>query len=207
MKSIGKIAMVVVATIIAAIATSCSNDTDTTLNSQQNGIINYLKGSHQPRLIPEADVATSTDENPHFYSQWGLNIFRYIATYYDEGREQKSIIEAGDKLELSYRAYIFANSKPIIENLIATNQQKAIDELIEKGLTMSDVWTTEPLTITLGNGEILEALETAIEGCREGDSIEVYLTFESGYGNKYFGMVPNKSALVWYIDILSVTKK
>jgi FKBP-type peptidyl-prolyl cis-trans isomerase (trigger factor) len=147
------------------------------------------------------------DSEPKFYTQWGLNIFRYIATYYDTERDTRAIAQAGDKLELRYSAYIFNNSKPTIDNLFATNDEARIAELEAKGLNTSYEWTTEPLEAILGQGDILEGLEIAIEGCREGDSIEVYLTFESGYGNKYVGMVPGKSAQVWYIDILKVTKK
>lgn len=207
MMKICKISLLAVVTFVAAMVVSCSNETDTTLNSQQNNITSYLKGSHQPRLIPESELSNSLDNNPQFYTQWGLDIYRYIATYYDAGRDDKNVAEAGDKLELRYTAYIFNNSKPTIDNMFATNDEAAINELKSKGLNTSYEWTTEPLQATLGNGDILESLETAIEGCREGDSIEVYLTFESGYGNKYVGMVPGKSAQVWYIDILTVTKK
>lgn len=207
MMKICKISLLAVAAFVAALVVSCSNETDSTLNSQQNSIVNYLKGSHQPRLIPEAELSNSLDSEPKFYTQWGLNIFRYIATYYDTERDTRAIAQAGDKLELRYSAYIFNNSKPTIDNLFATNDEARIAELEAKGLNTSYEWTTDPLEAILGQGDILEGLEIAIEGCREGDSIEVYLTFESGYGNKYVGMVPGKSAQVWYIDILKVTKK
>ena len=42
--------------------------------------------------------------------------------------------------------------------------------------------------------------------CVEGDSVEIYLTYDAAYGKHYVGMVPAKSAVVWYIDIVSVTK-
>ena len=202
-----KIAFMAVMTLVMTLAMSCSNQTDTTLTQQQNGIGSYLKNSHQPRLIPEAEIGESLDENPQFYSQWGLDIYRYIATYYDEERASKPVVALGNEIALRYSAYLFKNSKPTINELFATNDQALINELISTGLDASYEWSSEPLVVTFGNGEILDSLEIALEGCYEGDSVEVYLTFEAGYGNHILGMVPKKSAMVWYIDILSVTKK
>ena len=207
MMKVSKIFMWTAITLVMATLVACSNQTDQQLTQQQTSISNYLKGSHQPRLIPEADIPESLEANPAFYSQWGLDIYRYISTYYDEERSEKSVAEAGDKLTLRYTAYIFKNSRPSTADMFATNDQESIDELIAQGLNTSYEWTTEPLEMTLGSGDILDALETALEGCHEGDSVEIYLTYESGYGNKHVGMVPGKSAQVWYIDILSVTKK
>lgn len=207
MFKVKKIAFMAVMTIVMALVVSCSNQTDTTLTQQQTGISNYLKNSHQPRLIPEAEIAESLDEQPKFYTQWGLDIYRYIATYYDEDRASKPVVALGDEIALRYSAYIFRNSTPSLNELFATNDEAKIRELVSKGLDASYEWSSEPLVVTFGSGEILDSLEIALEGCHEGDSVEVYLTFESGYGNKYLGMVPQKSALVWYIDILSVTKK
>lgn len=207
MMRVSKIAMMVVATLVVATLFSCNDELDNKLVQQQNGIANYLKGSHQPRLIPESELSTSFDENPPFYTQWGLDIYRYIATYYDEGRAEKLEIDNGDIVALKYTAYIFRNSKPQTADMFATNKQESIDELKALGLNTSYEWTTDPHIAKIGNKELLQGLETALKGCREGDSVEIYLTFESGYGNKYIGMVPNKSAIVWYVDIVSVEKK
>ena len=207
MFKVKKIAFMAVMTLVMALVVSCSNQTDTTLTQQQTGISSYLKNSHQPRLIPEAEIAESLDEQPKFYSQWGLDIYRYIATYYDEDRASKPAVALGNEVALRYSAYIFRNSTPSLNDLFATNDEAKIRELVSNGLDASYEWSSEPLVVTFGSGEILDSLEIALEGCHEGDSVEVYLTFESGYGNKYLGMVPQKSALVWYIDILSVTKK
>ena len=207
MIKVTKIAFMAVMTLVMTLAMSCSNQTDTTLTQQQNSIGSYLKNSHQPRLIPEAEIGESLDENPQFYSQWGLDIYRYIATYYDEERASKPVVALGDEVALRYSAYLFKSSRPTSGDLFATNDEAKIQELISAGLDASYEWSSEPLVVTFGNGEILDSLEIALEGCHEGDSVEVYLTFEAGYGNNYVGMVPKKSAMVWYIDILSVTKK
>lgn len=185
---------------------ACENETDTTLTSQQDSISKYLKSSHQPRLIPEAEIGSSLDDQPQYYSQWGLDIYRYIATMYAEGRDQAKVIESGNRVKITYTAYLFKGSSPSIDNMYATNDPNSITKLQESGLNTEYEWSTEPFEFTLGTGEILESLETALEGCREGDSVEIYLTFEAAYGKSYIGKIPSETSVVWFIDIVSVEK-
>lgn len=189
---------VAVATVLFA---SCSNETDTTLTSQQSSIEKYLQNSHQPRLIAESNIGDSLDENPAYYTHWGLDIFRYITTMYDEGRDSRSIIERGDNISITYSAYIFTNSKPTVDNLFATNDAERIEELKSKGLNTEYEWSSEPATVKVGGDDILASLSTALEGCREGDTVEIYLTFEAAYGKHHVGKVPSRSAQMWLITI------
>jgi FKBP-type peptidyl-prolyl cis-trans isomerase 2 len=144
------------------------------------------------------------DSEPQFYTNWGLDIYRYIATYYAEGREDKAVVERGSQIAITYKAYLFNGSKPSKENLYATNDAATIAELEAAGLNTSYEWTTEPLRVRMGKDELLDGLETALKGCRKGDSVEVYLTYDKAYGKHYVGYVPAKSSVVWYIDIVEV---
>lgn len=206
MKRVRQIAYLCVMAMMAVVLLSCSNESDTTLTSQQTSISRYLTSSHQPRLIAEADIASSLDSEPQFYTQWGLDIYRYIATYYAEGRDKKLAVEAGRKVALTYSAYVFTGSKPTISSLYATNRASDIEELTAAGLNAEYEWTTEPMAVTIGNDDIIPAVETALMGCREGDSVEIYLTYDVAYGKHYLGLVPSMSPIVWYIDIVSVKK-
>jgi hypothetical protein len=206
MRGVGKIAYLCIVALMVMITVSCSNESDTTLTSQQTSISRYLTSSHQPRLIAESEISSSLENEPQFYTQWGLDIYRYIATYYAEGREDKSIIEAGSKISFTYDAYIFTGSKPNISSIYATNRAASIDELKAAGLNTEYEWTTDPMVVTIGKEEIIPALETALMGCREGDSLEIYLTYDVAYGKHYVGLVPSMSSVVWYMDIISVTK-
>lgn len=206
MKVFRRIAYLGAVALIAMAIVSCSNENDTVLTSQQTSISRYLTSSHQPKLIPEAEIANALDNEPQFYTNWGLDIYRYIATYYAEGRQEKSVVERGSEIAITYNAYIFSGSKPAIANLYATNDAAMIAELEAQGLNTSYEWSDEPMTVTLGREEILPGLETALVGCVEGDTVEIYLTYDAAYGKHYVGMVPAKSAVVWYIDIVSVTK-
>ena len=206
MRGVGKIAYLCIVAFMVMITVSCSNESDTTLTSQQTSISRYLTSSHQPRLIAESEISSSLENEPQFYTQWGLDIYRYIATYYAEDREDKSIIEAGSKISFTYDAYIFTGSKPNISSMYATNRAASIDELKAAGLNTEYEWTTDPMVVTIGKEEIIPALETALMGCREGDSLEIYLTYDVAYGKHYVGLVPSMSSVVWYMDIISVTK-
>ena len=206
MKVFRRIAYLGAVALIAMAIVSCSNENDTVLTSQQTSISRYLTSSHQPKLIPESEIANALDNEPQFYTNWELDIYRYIATYYDEGREDKAVVERGSEIAITYKAYIFSGSKPTMANLYATNDAATIAELEAQGLNTSYEWSDEPMVVTMGREEILPGLETALIGCVEGDSVEIYLTFDAAYGKHYVGMVPAKSAVVWYIDIVSVTK-
>jgi hypothetical protein len=195
--------MVVVA-LVATLSLSCSNENDTVLTNQQNKISGYLTSSHQPRLIPESEVSASLDSEPQFYTQWGLDIYRYIATYYNEGREEQPEVTNRSTIEIVYTAYVFTSGKPAAKDIYATNDPDSIKELEDLGLEAEYEWSTDPMVVTLGKEEILAGLETALVGCRKGDSVEIYLTYDVAYGKHYVGMVPSKSAVVWYIDIVDV---
>lgn len=199
------IAFWVVALVATLFVVSCSNDTDTVLTSQQTSISNYLTKSHTPRLIAESEISSSLDNEPEYYEQWGLDLYRYIATRYAEGRDEKPTVDWGSTITISYSAYIFTGSKPAISSLYATNEEDKIEELKKLGLNTSYEWTTDPLEVTIGESAILKGLEEALPECKEGDTVEIYMTFPKANGNNYVGMVPAKSAVVWIINILSVT--
>ena len=207
MKRLYNIAVVAVVAFAATFALSCSNENDTVLTTQQTNISRYLTSSHQPRLVEESQVPAQTVPNPEFYTHWGLNIYRYIATYYAEGREEQPEVTSRSQIEIVYTAYVFPNSKPTVANMYATNDPDSIEELKKinlEGFKPEYEWTTDPMVVTMGREEILPGLETALLGCRMGDSVEIYLTYDEAYGKHYLGLVPAKSAVVWYIDIVNV---
>lgn len=204
MKILRHISLLTAVAIIATALASCSNENDTVLTQQQNAISRYLTSSHKPKLYAEADINNSLEDEPPFYTQWGLDIYRYIATYYDEGREDRPEVKRGSQIAITYTAYIFTSGAPSATDIFATNDADSIATLESQGLNTEYEWTTDPWETTIGSEEMLPALETALKGCRESDSVEIYLTYDVAYGKHYIGMVPAKSSMVWYIDIISV---
>ena len=204
MNKVLKISLSVVVALAAVVTMSCSNESDQKLISQQSAISNYLKGSHKPKLIPEEELSSSLDEQPEYYVQWGLDLYRYIATMYAEGRDSWVEIDADSSVAIRYKAYIFTNGAPSVSALYATNDEAAMLELEAAGLNVSYEWTTDPYVIQLGTTDVIEGLEQALVGCREGDSVEIYMTYEMAYGKQFIGMIPSRSSVVWYVDILEV---
>lgn len=204
MRNYQNIALIVVAALVATFIVSCNNPADSVLTSQQNAIASYLKGQHQPKLMPEEEVPNSLDEFPQFYTQWGLNLYRYIATYYDEGRDQRPEVTMGSTVDITYTAYIFTSGKPSSSAIYATNDAESLAIIESSGLNTSYEWTTDPYVIKMGESDLVEGLEIALQECREGDDVEIYMTFDMAYGNDYIGIVPSKSAVMWDIHINSV---
>ena len=204
MRRIEKIYYITLACLAMLVAMSCSNENDSVLTQQQTNIDRYLKNSHSPRLINEEEIAQSLEEEPQFYTRWGLDIYRYIATYYDEGRQDKPEIGLGTTFDITYTAYIFTGNKPKVQDMYATNDEASIEELKKLGLNTSYEWTTDPMRITLGETKLLSGLETALQGCREDDEVEIYLTYEAANGKHYVGKVPSKSPVMWMIKIVNV---
>lgn len=180
----------------------CS-DEDTTLTSQRSAIERYLTSNHMPRLVSREEAEQSGDTE--FYDVWGLNTYRYIATMYAEGRDEKAIVEMGDEVELKLTAYIFTGSARRVSDIYFTNDPVMIESLVAEGLN-PEFWSEEPVVIKLGRTNIIKGVEKALVGCREGDEVEVYMTYVSGYDSHAVGMVPKDSSVAWYFTITSVKK-
>ena len=179
----------------------CNNED--ILLSERDKIEKYLTSSR--RLIPEADINNTIEEEPQFYSTFGRYAYRYIVNYYDAERENRPLVEWGDRVEISFNAYTFSGSEPSASAIYWSNVPSTITSLGDKSTGTLD-WSTEPLSITLGNTKILEGLELTLPGCREADSVQVFMTSSLAYGKQLIGNVPKNSMVAWYMKIEKVTK-
>lgn len=174
-----------------------------TILSERDKIEKYLTSSR--RMVSESEVGDVIENNPDFYSVFGRYAYRHIVNYYDEGRDERPVVEMGDNIEIRFNAYTFTGSEPTLSNLYWSNIHKTIIEVGDKSNYTLD-WSTEPLAIKLGSTEILEGLELALPGCREADSVQVYMSSNLAYGKKLIGVVPKNSMVAWYMKIEKVTK-
>lgn len=195
------IAFVSVALLFAA---GCGDDEVDISETQRNSIVSYLTSSHSPRLIDKRNISQALEKNPPFYEQLEYNTFRYIATYYDQGRDTKPQLAVGDEVELTFTAYIFSGSAPSVSSIYLTNDQQQIDALREEGLNV-DYWSAEPLRVKIGQTDIIKGIELSLIGCCVGDSVEVYMTLDAAYEDNVVGVVPLESSIVWYYTISDVT--
>jgi hypothetical protein len=201
-------------TAAAMLGVGCNND-EKSIESQRTYIERYLTSSHNPRLIAKEDIENSPEYNPAFYERFGMDTYRYIATYYDSGRNERTEVMMGSEIEIRYTAYKFAGRKPSTSAIYMTNDPEQIAELVEDGLNTDYwpeepsgepiiIWSEEPMKIKLGTTKIIKGLEISLLGCREGDIAEVYMTQPASYDNKDMGIVEKSSAIMWEYTILSV---
>ncbi len=196
--------MAIFALLGLTVAVGCSND-DTELTSQRADIVRFLTTTHVPKLVAEEDVANSLEVNPEFYEQLNLDLYRYIADYYNEERQERKVVERGDEVSLTFTAYIFTGGMPRTANVYYTNDSTQLAQLQELRLN-TEYWSAEPLVVNLGTSNIINGITESLVGCREGDSVEVYMTYEEAYEDRVVGIVPHRSAVVWCYTIDSVVK-
>lgn len=191
--------------LCAALLCGCTDDEDM-LTKQKDSIVRYLTSSR--RLIDEQEVSSSLDENPPFYTVFNNSSYRHITNYYEAGREEWMEVEPNSIIDIQFNAYIFSGSEPNLASTYWSNIPATISAIEASNKHQYDklIWSTDPLTVRLGRGEVIEGLEAALIGCRDQDSIQVYMTSQAAYGKHIIGSVPKNSPVAWYIKILSVTR-
>ena len=180
---------------------SCNNED--ILLTERDKIEKYLTSSRG--LVPEEELSNTIEEEPQFYSTFGRYAYRYIINYYDAERDNRPMVEWGDRVEVRFNAYTFTGTEPSASAIYWSNVPTIIEQLGSKSTGTLD-WSTEPLSITLGNTKVLEGLELALPGCREADSVQVFMTSNLAYGKQLIGTVPKNSMVAWYMKIEKVTK-
>ena len=173
------------------------------LLTQRDQIEKFLTSSR--RMVAEQDLGNVIEETPAFYTLFSRYAYRHIVNYYDAEREDRPVVEWGDRLELRFNAYTFSGSEPSNSNIYWSNIAEIIDSLGDKSTDTLD-WSTEPLSVTLGSTAILEGLEHVLPGCHEADSVQVFMTSNLAYGKNLIGVVPKNSMIAWYLKIEKVIK-
>lgn len=184
------------------VVTGCSDEEDVA-ETQRKSIESFLTSSHSPRLIAKENIAESLERNPAFYDRIEYDTYRYIATYYDEGRASKHSLREGDEVELVFTAYIFKGSAPSTSDVYLTNDATTVAALRQEGLNV-DYWSLEPLRVKIGQTNIIKGIEQSLIGCCVGDQVEVYMTLNVAYDDNVVGVVPKDSSVAWYYTIYAV---
>lgn len=186
--------------LVAALLCGCS-DEDTQLD-QYSRMITYLESTHSPALVPESEA--DAEARQPFYTAFGNSVFRYIDGYYaDPDRPSYAEVTATSLVDITYRAYVFNFANVPVKQLpVQTNDPLLEQAMYAAGLTPGE-WSFAPLRIDM-RSHILKGLRTALMGCREGDQVEIYMTYDAAYGDGNFGIVPSKSPVYFRVVINSV---
>lgn len=176
-----------------------------TLLKERDTIVKYLASTR--RMVAEEELDSVIEDNPAFYNTFGRYAYRHIVNYYDTERDSRTVVEWGDLVEIRFSAYIYTGPEPsTLSNLYWSNVPSVIEQAGKKSGNTLD-WSTEPLAIRLGSTKLLEGLEHTLPGCREADSVQVYMTSNLAYGKKKnIGVVPKNSMVAWYMKIERITK-
>ena len=192
-------------TILFLLAFAAGCEKEDLLLSERDKIEDYLVKSRH--MVDKSNVGGVIVEYPAFYEIFGRFAYRHIVNYYDEGREDRAVIGMGDKIELTFfNAYTFTGSDPQQSAIYWSNVPEIISSIDNKTSGNTLDWPSEPLTITLGETEILEGLEVSLPGCRDADSVQVYMTSNLAYGKQVIGNVPKNSMVAWYMKIKKITE-
>ncbi|MCH5330087.1 MAG: FKBP-type peptidyl-prolyl cis-trans isomerase [Alistipes sp.] len=197
----------IAAVAIPVMLAGCKKD-ENKISNQQTSIVRYLESGHQPRLISEAAARESLDENPPYYTVYDNAAYRYVATIYDEGRDELAVIEPGDLVSIYFNAYVFAYSSLTNTMPYWSNRADVIAAMEQTGGGLDpEYWNTEPLVLRAGSDDVVRGVSRSLVGCCEGDEVEVYMTYEAAYGSRIVGLVPKESPVAWLFTIAGVEKR
>ena len=183
----------------------CNNDVDM-LTSQKDAIVKYLTSSR--RLIAQEEIGSVIEENPAFYTAFDQSVYRHITNYYAADRNEWAEVDEKSTIVINFNAYTFTGSEPNMQSIYWSNIPTTISSIEASNNHQYDklIWEDKPMTIQLGRGHTIKGLETALIGCRDQDSVQVYMTSNVAYGKQLIGSVPKNSSVAWYIKILNVIK-
>ena len=179
------------------------NKMEEQVTSQESNFVRYLTNNKvidREDYDPENDMSGTTTK---FYDRID-GVFRWITNEARANRPDESMaLEIGDSLYIYFDAWTFEGTRKT--QVFYTNQQNTITSRFPNLDT--EYWSTDSLGIKLGDGKLLESLESAFVGCREGDDVEFLLTTDKAYGKKPNGVVPQYSAVAFVVSISAVSKQ
>lgn len=195
---------------------SCSDDEDI-LPEQQKKIESFMRNTL--RLVDEEELDEGS-RLPFYRRMAGRSVYRYIneEDYYNPERENFPEVTSSSKVTLTFRNYVFEGKKisgipdgGITEDNIQsvtppfyTNDPAFEEYMYMVGLTPG-VWKFEPLVIDMRRPHILKGVAVALKGCRQGDAVQVYMTYDMAYGDdENIYMVPKESPVAVFLEVMKV---
>ncbi|MCM1151586.1 MAG: hypothetical protein NC209_02975 [Alistipes sp.] len=196
------------------LAAGCSEEEDV-LGKQKTGMVSFLERTHNPRLVPEEEYEEGS--RSAFYTTLGDAVYRYIdiEDYFDPYRENWPEVTDTSWVTLTFTAYAFNNAAIVglpDGGLTESNISRVTmpfysnDPAFElyfhlAGLT-SGAWNFEPLTVDMRSPGIINGLRLALLGCREGDRVEAYMTYNMAYGDKnYMYFLPKETPVAIFFSV------
>lgn len=174
--------------MLMVLGTSCVKEQlETTYNKQEEQIDKYITQNMVVKdELGETDTLRVVRNN-------GSN--RLVLK---EGEGEK--LTSGGYVSFYYAGYTFAGSFSA-SNLFSTNRLATAQE---SGWT-EEMIEEELYEISLQDAELIPGLKNGLVGVRAGEECEIIFSGKYGFGNKSFGMIPAKTALLYRIWVMGVT--
>ena len=186
-------------TISALVSLVGCNDEDA-VDTQDTAIINYL--TNTLRLVTEEEARVSQESDTvAFYIRTHEGAYRYISNYYRAGRESLPKATKSNEVSIYFVSNVFTSAP---SGTFFTNVPSLETELQNLGLN-TQYWDFTPLSINLSDSNVLKALRGALVDCCTGDIVEVYMNYNIAFGRNGLGVVSGETAVMYQIEILSVT--
>ena len=157
----------------------------------------------RPRLVAEENLEEGS--NQPYYTVSGDAVYRYITDIYNPDRVNWPEVTPTSTVKITFRAYVFTYA-----NIVTTGSENnwtvpyytndaSLKSFLEGRGLNTEWWTFEPLTVDMRHPGIIKGMADALLGCREGDAVEVYMTYNMAYGDDYFGIIPKESPIAWLL--------
>ena len=180
-----KIALILAA---AAIAASCvKTQLETTYNKQEDQIDQYI---NKNMIVKNAEGGSDT-----------LRVVR-------NGGSNRLVLKEGTGEALTadgyvsfyYAGYTFSGSVSAA-NLFVTNKF----DIAEAAGWQGEAEDYTLYEMNFKDSDLIEGLKNGLEGVRAGEECEIIFSAKYGFGNKTFGAIPAKTALLYKIWVVGVT--
>lgn len=173
--------------ILAALAFSCTKQAlQLTYDQQESKIEAFVK------------AIQSSDETAYVVYNGGTTRVA-VAT---DGSTKDSL-DTGGTVSFYYAGYILSGSSVNASNMFATNKQ----DLAEASGWKISEGDYEVETVKQNDKNLLEGLRNGLLGVKAGGEYYILFSGKYGYGEKNFGMIPAKSALVYHIWVESFSNE
>ncbi len=189
--------------VLPVLLSGCSKENDVQ-PEQRKRIESFLTSSHSPRLVAKENLEEGS--SLPFYTTAGDKVYRYIESYYNPDRINWPEVTASSKVTITFRIYSFDNFSSISDSTVPiyTNDPEWKEYFYDKlGLTPG-YWTFEPKAINLASSGIIKGLRLALLGCREGDQVEAYMTYNMAYGDEDLGIIEKESPIAIFFTVNTV---
>lgn len=184
----------------------CSQEEDVLPNQRQR-MVSYLQSTHSPKLVPLSGLVGG-EELP-FYTTSGNTVYRYISNVYDPERVNRPEVGSSSTVTITFRAYQFAYSNIVTSGTTVTMPYYTNDPALYDAFASiegfnPEHWNFGPLRIDLRSDNILKGLRLALLGCREGDEVEAYMTYNMAYGDENFSIIPRETPIAVFFTVNTV---